>query len=128
MGTRCLTVFKDDDNIEIAVLYGQYDGYYDGHGLDLIEFLEDRKICNGISGKDEENKSFNGMECLTASVIAHFKKKIGDYYLYPANTRDAGEEYIYTVSIKDGWPLVEMNNLDDETSRIILEKGRIVKI
>ena len=37
------------------------------------------------------------MGCLAAQIIAHFKNGIGGFYLYPAKTRDCGEEYIYTV-------------------------------
>lgn len=101
MGTRCLTVFKDDTR-EIAVMYRQSDGYPDGHGKELWDFLRGKAIVNGISGKDNVRTAFNGMGCLTASVVAHFKEDIGGFYLYPANTRDMGEDYIYTVSGKEG--------------------------
>ena len=55
MGTRCLTVFKNAKNKEIAVLYRQYDGYLDGHGAELADFLKNKKIVNGLQG---ENKIF----------------------------------------------------------------------
>jgi hypothetical protein len=57
-------------------------------------------IINGIGGDAKEGTHANGMSCLTAQVIAHFKNEfgIGGVYIYPAGTRDAGEEYIYTVS------------------------------
>ena len=36
MGTRSLTTFKEDhNNEEIVVLYRQFDGYPEGHGIDL---------------------------------------------------------------------------------------------
>ena len=101
MGTRALTVFQDSDNNEIAVLYRQFDGYEDGHGKELVEFLENKEILNGISGQTLQ-EAFNGMNCLAAAVVAHFKQEIGRIYLYPAGTRDCGEEYIYTISGKGG--------------------------
>lgn len=101
MGTRSLTVFQDGQGKEIAVMYRQYDGYIKyGHGEELVDFLKERKIVNGIRSGDKNN--FNGMECLAASVIAHFKNGVGYFYLYPAGTRDLWEEYVYFVSGKEG--------------------------
>lgn len=97
MGTRCLTVFKNDSDKEIVVLYRQGDGYMGGHGKELAEFLAGGTIVNGFS-MDEKRKVFNGMECLTAQVISHFKKGVGNFYLYPAETRDCGEDYLYIVT------------------------------
>lgn len=92
MGTRCLTVVNDDNGKEIICLYRQYDGYPDGHGRELKAYLAPFSISNGI-----RSGCFNGMECLAASLVAHFKTAPGGFYLYPAGTRDVGEEYIYTV-------------------------------
>ena len=97
MGTRCLTVFKDEFDKEIVVLYRQYDGYPKGHGKELKVFLKDRYLVNGI-GMNSTRKESNGMGCLAATIVAHFKKDIGGFYLYPGGTRDVGEEYIYTIS------------------------------
>lgn len=101
MGTRSLTVFYDDvlegrEDQEIVVMYRQFDGYPDGHGIDLAEFLSGFTITNGLSIGENLNTA-NGMSCLTAQAIAHFKTDPGGIYLYPAETRDAGEEYIYEV-------------------------------
>ena len=98
MGTRSLTVMQQADGTEIAVLYRQMDGYPDGHGKDLADFLKGRKVVNGIGDSDKHN--FNGAGCLAASIISHFKNGIGSFYLHPAGTRDTGEEYIYTVGIQ----------------------------
>ena len=95
MGTRSLTVIMDDDE-EVAVLYRQFDGYIDGHGKELAEFCKYIKIVNGLSC-DEENLIANGMGCLAAQIVSHFKTNPGAFYLYPAGTRDCGEDYIYTI-------------------------------
>ena len=85
MGTRSLTVFNDEwKNEEIVVLYRQYDGYPEGHGTDLLTFIDNMK-------------NRNGMGCLAAQVISHFKEETGNFYLYSAGTRDIGEEFIYTL-------------------------------
>ena len=95
MGTRCLTVFQDNDGTEIAVLYRQFDGYPDGMGNDLKEFLAPKRLVNGMSG--DTSKVANGMGCLAAQIVAHFKTEAGNFYLYPAGARDCGEEFIYTL-------------------------------
>jgi len=105
MGTRSLTVFKDDDSKEIVVMYRQFDGYPSGHGSELAKFLAPkgvgRPLVNGYNDTAVKAQAFNGMACLAAAVIAHFKKDIGGFYLYPAGTRDAGEEYVYTIYQKE---------------------------
>jgi hypothetical protein len=94
MGTRSITTFHADGE-EICVLYRQFDGEIKWHGKELAEFLAGKTIVNGI-GLDYKNV-FNGMGCLTASVIAHFKEGVGGFYVYPAKTRDINEEFTYQV-------------------------------
>lgn len=96
MGTRCLTIFKEADGEEIAVLYRQIDGHPEGHGDELDRFLEEKTLVNGLPMKDNPVLA-NGMPCLAAQVVAHFKTEPGSFYLHPAGTRNIGEEYLYTV-------------------------------
>ena len=102
MGTRALVVFKDKDDAEIVVIYRQYDGYPEGLGEELKSFLSSKRIVNGFNKTNAEHGDFNGMECLAAQVVAHLKDGIGNVYLHPAGTRDLGEDYIYTITEKDG--------------------------
>lgn len=107
MGTRSLTVMHDDadnyDGEEIVVMYRQMDGYPSGHGQELRDFLSNIVIVNGI-GLSDNRRIANGGSCLAAQIVAHFKDEVGGFYLYPAGTRDCGEEYIYHVypSVKHG--------------------------
>ena len=115
MGTRSLTVFVDGDDEEIVVMYRHLDGYIEWYGKRLCAYLE----------LFESENSANGMACLSAQTIMHFKSNIenpdydaprvydeekgymkspikegaheGGIYLYPAGTREVGEEYIYVV-------------------------------
>ena len=99
MGTRSLTTFKEDhNNEEIVVLYRQFDGYPEGHGIDLFRFLNKMNMVNGIAG-GEKRKISNGMSCLAAQMVSYFKDEPGSFYLYRADTRDVGEEYIYTIYV-----------------------------
>lgn len=106
MGTRHLTVVYNKDGTEIINMYGQYDGYPGGHGIDLAEFLDGMRIVNGLSMDDD--KIANGMCCLAAQVIAHFKREAGGFYMQAPGVRDVGEEFIYHITNKDGYPNIKL--------------------
>lgn len=106
MGTRSLTVVVDkswDKEEEICVMYRQCDGYPSGHGEELRQFLRGMKIVNGINSTLRGTKFANGMGCLAAQMVAHFKKdREGGFYLHSSGKRGCGEEYIYIISGKFG--------------------------
>ena len=104
MGTRSLTTFTETwtssetgkkKKQEIVTMYRQYDGYPEGHGQELAEFLAGGKLVNGISVMYDK-VVFNGMGCLSAQVVAHFKDGAGGIYLQRAN-KNSGEEYRYHI-------------------------------
>lgn len=95
MGTRSLTVIKDKD-MEICVIYQQYDGYPSGVGKILKDICKDIKIINGFGG-EKMGESANGMSCFAAQMVKARKEKIGNVYIYPTGTRDCGEDYVYTI-------------------------------
>jgi hypothetical protein len=97
MGTRSLTFVYDDLNKPIINMYRQFDGYPSGHGAELAEFLNSfEAITNGIPLGDTR-KLANGMGCLAAQMVAHFKIGAGGFYLYPVNSKDCGQEYEYHI-------------------------------
>jgi len=117
MGTRSLTIFNDEwKNEEIVVLYRQYDGYPEGHGTDLLTFIDSMKIVNGISliSLNGDERIANGMGCLAAQAIAHFKEETGKFYLYSAGTRDIGEEFIYTLYFKNKELKIKVQDVYDD--------------
>ena len=118
MGTRSLTTFNDEyDNEEIVVLYRQYDGYPQGHGKELFEFLNEMVVVNGIS-LNGPPKIANGMSCLTAQAVSHFKgSEVGGVYLYKSGTRDIGELYIYTIYVNQETLMIRMANTYDDGER-----------
>lgn len=100
MGTRSLTyVFADAGNGErepIMCMYRQFDGYVSGHGAELAEFLNGFEIVNGYG--EAKPKLANGMGCLAAQLVAHFKVGTGGFYLEaPVLGRDHCQEYEYHV-------------------------------
>jgi hypothetical protein len=96
MGTRSLTFVYDGDEPMIN-MYRQFDGYPSGHGSELATFLNSfDAIVNGISVGDNR-KIANGMGCLAAQLIAHFKIDAGGFYIYPVTANDCGQDYEYHV-------------------------------
>lgn len=96
MGTRALTFVYDEYNKPLINLYRQYDGYPSGHGAELAEFLSGFHITNGISS-GETRRTANGMGCLAAQVVAHFKESVGGFYIHSVDATDCGQDYEYHV-------------------------------
>lgn len=100
MGTRSLTRVREDavDGPVLVTMYRQYDGYPEGHGKELAEWLADAVIINGI-GSNPPPRAANGMGCLAAQMVAHFKgdDPLGGCYLYPADCGDVWQEFEYDV-------------------------------
>ena len=94
MGTRCLT-FVYDGGTPVINMYRQFDGYPSGHGAELAEFLSGFEIVNGF-GKVKP-KLANGMGCLAAQLIAHFKQSVGGFYIHPVTDTDCWQDYEYHV-------------------------------
>ena len=95
MGTRSLTFVYNDNKKPIINLYRQYDGYPSGHGAELAEFLAPLTLVNGF-GRDTANLA-NGMGCLAAQMVSHFKKGCGTFYVMEVEDRDCGQDYEYHV-------------------------------
>ena len=95
MGTRALTFVYSENNKPLVNLYRQYDGYPSGHGRELAEFLDGFEIVNGIGR--ETTRIANGMGCLAAQVVAHFKDSVGGFYIHSVESTECGQDYEYHV-------------------------------
>lgn len=97
MGTRSLTFVYNEHGRILVNMYGQYDGYPSHHGRLLAEFLLSiEAVTNGIQS-GETRRTANGMGCLAAQMIVSFKQDVGQYYIYPADSGDVGQDYEYHV-------------------------------
>lgn len=98
MGTRSLTfVYSEHNNKPVINLYRQFDGYPSGHGAELAEFLNGiAEVTNGIS-LGETRRTANGMGCLAAQMVAHFKSEVGGFYLHNPDETDCWQDYTYHV-------------------------------
>lgn len=92
MGTRGTLKIIDKDGNRLVTLYKHWDSYPEGWGAELYSFCEGVVLTNGIK---EKSKHYNGIGCFAASLIAHFKIKLGD--LYVVSNNEGLEEYNYTI-------------------------------
>ena len=98
MGTRSLTKIYNEENKTLITMYRQMDGYPSGHGVELTDFLDGFQVVNGLNST-QKGKIANGMGCIAAQIIAHFKDGPGGVYIEPpATTANAcNAEYVYYV-------------------------------
>ena len=125
MGTRSLTYVYDVDSSPIVCMYRQFDGYMSGHGSELNDFLSSfDAIVNGIS-VTEKRKVANGMGCLAAQLVAHFKVGAGAFYLHPTElNQDCGQEYEYhifedKIVVKDPYDVIFEGSWEEFQEHII---------
>lgn len=101
MSTRSLTrVFEADE--QIVCIYRHCDGYPEGIGSEIAEFLSGRRIVNGIPvGRDSDELLANGAGDLAAQLVTHLKKPyaVGNVYVHSTKTKDIGEEYEYHIHV-----------------------------
>ena len=75
--------FSEEPKETIVDIYHHWDGYPEGLGVTLANYLDGKKVVNGINSKDNENLVYNGMGCLAASLVAYLKDGPGNVYIEP---------------------------------------------
>ena len=110
MGTRSTVKFYSEFGQDESVLciYNQFDGYIEGIGHDLANFLKDKKVIDGYNGETMEGGYANGMGCLAAQYVAAMKTGIGGFYL---TTKDDDQEYNYKVRLIDCKLIIEVDDI-----------------
>ena len=88
--------FSERPDKTIVDIYHHWDGYPEGLGVKLASYLDDKKITNGLSGKNDYDV-FNGMGCLAASLVAELKEGPGDVYIEDPKRRHGWIDYEYVV-------------------------------
>ncbi len=106
MGTRAIISIKEKENDkDYCTIYKQFDGYPEGLGAELLEYVTNKSVVNGFSSEHKFHKAFNGIGDFCASLVAYFKTDIGDFYIEKSDARNMGEEFIYTIIVKVGQPI-----------------------
>lgn len=117
MGTRSTIKFFNEFSDEpILSVYQQYDGYIDGVGHELANFLNSKKMINGFSDQTMEDGYANGMGCLAAQFVAENKIQIGGFYCTTANDN---QSYNYEVRFIDGKFNIKVDDFDGTPDELL---------
>ena len=105
MGTRCITVIRsrwgtDGDWSTNATIYRHWDGYLEGHGRWLHDFLKDLHVVNGIDSNMPERYA-NGPGRLAAMLVSELQADGHDPDLVPHGSI-MGQEYHYQIDVTFG--------------------------
>ena len=104
MGTRAtIHIAKREEGVsfseipekKIVSIYNQYDGYPESLGVTIANYLEGKKIVNGLG--DRNAPVFNGLSCLAASLIAELKEEAGYVYIDDLNCPHGWLDYEYVI-------------------------------
>ena len=101
MGTRSTTkIYKTNNGMKkepILSLYKQWDGYPDGWGEELKEFIKKCIVVNGYNKERDSKKNkllCNGVGCFALQLVKEFKEGTGDLY---ATTQEDEQEFNYEI-------------------------------
>lgn len=99
MGTRSTTKIYDEYGHLLLALYKQYDGYLEGLGKELKDFIKESKFVNGFG--ETSNRIHNGPGCFTLQLVKEFKETTGGLY---ATTEDDEQQYNYEIRFGENYP------------------------
>jgi len=104
MGTRSVTYVLDERQEAVVAMLVLYDGYPEGHGAELVDFLRGRRIVNGIPLNGAGIKVSNGLWELAAHMVVAFKAESMEGGVYLANPtkspQDLGADYAYYITVQ----------------------------
>jgi len=104
MGTRAtIHIAKREEGVsfseipekKLVSIYKHYDGYPESLGVTLADYLDGKRIVNGLGG--DRSTVFNGLGCLAASLIAELKEEAGEVYIDNPDCPHSGLDYEYVV-------------------------------
>ena len=89
-------------NKKLVHIYFQYDGYPNGHPLDVAKWLSTGTLVNGF-GMVGDDLIFNGAGCLAAQFISKHKDGPGGLYIQSADSfGNSWENYLYDIIVENG--------------------------
>jgi len=125
MGTRAtIHIAKREEGVsfskipekKLVSIYQQYDGYPEYLGVTIANYLDGKKIVNGLG--DRNAPVFNGLSCLAASLIAELKEEAGNVYIDNPDCPHGWLDYEYCIwgdAGKDIWISIFDKSLVDNT-------------
>jgi hypothetical protein len=74
-------IYEEENNHPLTQIYFTQDGFPHSLGTKLCDLIKNIKIVNGLTDTNKKN-SANGMGCLAAQIVAHFKTCPGNVYIW----------------------------------------------
>jgi hypothetical protein len=104
MSTRSIThiheSFSGNEKI-VCSFYRHCDGYPEGHGEDLKQWLDGKTLANGVGQDFVKCRDFNCAGEMAVQLMAHIQS-IADASVIPAGAGGMWEEYTYHVYFRSG--------------------------
>lgn len=118
MGTRSTVKFYSEHSDKpVLCVYQQFDGYIEGVGHELAEWLKNKKLCNGFNSTQTMATGWaNGMGCLAAQYVTEHKKEIGGLYL---TTEDDEQGYDYEVRLTDKGIIIKVGEFEGTPDELL---------
>lgn len=101
MGTvGCVVFCRKSNNKPLVAIRSHFDGYIDGLGHALAEWLLEKTIVNGIGADQNTFEYANGVGCLAAQFVRRVKDEVGGWYITDLDSLDSWD-YVYEVVVND---------------------------
>jgi|GEM_PF-5043254 len=124
MGTRSITNIHEMDELGgeiVCTFYRHWDGSVTGHGKDLIKWLSDKKLVNGIGSDFVEGRDFNRAGTMAVKLMYYIQEKSG-CEVVPTGTEDQWVDYIYDIFFIDSTFIVYVEDVHKEKKLTMIVK------
>ncbi len=120
MGTRNLTIVQHNNEYKVAQ-YGQWDGYPDGQGRTVLEFLHATK-----GNLDHFRSKLDGVEFLTQEQYEKITNVKDWHEIRPELSRNTAAEILWKISIGDARELY--NSIDFAQDSLMCEWAYVIDL
>ncbi len=102
MGTRSIThIYEMDSDKVVCSFYRHWDGYPEGHGKDLENWLKDKTLTNGIGPGHDKNTTYNRAGTMAVKLMNHIQD-ISGCEVIATGSDGCWVDYTYHVFYKNG--------------------------
>lgn len=93
---------KDEPNPVVCAFYRHADGYPEGHGKDMANWLKGKKLVNGKGSDYTRGRDFNGAGVMAVCLMAHIHSEVTESINTIPTDGNHSEEYDYDIYYRDG--------------------------
>ena len=136
MGTRSITEVYEMDSLGSEIVcrfFRHYDGYPESHGIDLAQWLEGKRLVNGMDANFKKDVDFNRAGTMSIPLMSHIQGISGaEVVPTDGDSSDYGQDYTYKITYNEAEGfLIEFNayneDLDEHELLTLTPKSLIEK-